>query len=60
MNAILDYLAMGGYAGYVWPAFGAAAVVLVGLWVDSHRRLAAHRRRIGQLEPDRHGGSADS
>ena len=29
------FLQMGGYAGYVWSAFGFAAFVLVGLLVQS-------------------------
>ena len=29
------FLQMGGYAGYVWSAFGFAALVLVGLLVQS-------------------------
>lgn len=54
MNAVLEFLAMGGYAAYVWPAFGAAAAVLVGLWLVSQRALAACHRRLGELEPERH------
>ncbi len=30
---------MGGYGGFVWPAFGASALVLGWLWVSSLRRL---------------------
>jgi len=26
-----DFLAMGGYARFVWPAYGVAAIVLLGL-----------------------------
>lgn len=37
-----EFLAMGGYAAYVWPAFGFALVVLLGLLVQSWH--AAHRR----------------
>jgi heme exporter protein D len=37
-----EFLAMGGYAAYVWPAFGFALVVLLGLLMQSWR--AAHRR----------------
>ena len=35
-----DWLAMGGYAGYVWGSYAvAAAAIAFELW-----RLAAHRR----------------
>lgn len=37
-----EFLAMGGYAAYVWSAFGFALVVLLGLLGQSWR--AAHRR----------------
>ena len=37
---------MGGYAFYVWTAYGLAAVVLLGMLVQS---LAWHRRLIKRL-----------
>ena len=42
-----DFFAMGGYAGYVWPAFGFAAVVLLGLLLQSWR---AARRSAAEFE----------
>jgi heme exporter protein D len=41
MNALESWLAMGGYAGFVWPAYGVTAAVLGGLALYSWRR---HRR----------------
>ncbi len=41
MTAIESWFAMGGYAGFVWPAYGVAAIVLGGLALVSWRR---HRR----------------
>jgi len=41
------FLAMGGYAGYVWPAYAAAAIVLGGLLAWS---LAGYRRAQRELE----------
>lgn len=38
---------MGGYAAYVWPAFGFAAVVLLGLLAQSWR---AARRREAEFQ----------
>jgi heme exporter protein D len=46
MSAILDWLAMGEYARFVWPAYGIAALVLGGLALISWRR---HRRSIATL-----------
>jgi len=44
---VSEFLAMGGYAAYVWPAFGFAAVVLLALALQSWR---AARRRADELE----------
>jgi heme exporter protein D len=41
------FFAMGGYAGYVWPAYGVAAAVLIGMaWTS----IATHRRTKRALE----------
>ncbi len=50
MDAIREFLAMGGYAVYVWSAYGLAAVVLGTLAIVSLRELAAHRREVAALE----------
>jgi len=50
-----EFLTMGGYGAYVWPAYGVAALVL--LWnavspaVRLRRQLAALKRRRGREEP---------
>ena len=46
MSAIAGWLAMGGYAAFVWPAYGVAAIVLGALVLYSWRR---HRRSGGEL-----------
>ena len=46
MSAIGGWFAMGGYAAFVWPAYGLAAIVLGGLAVFSWRR---HRRSFAIL-----------
>ena len=49
MTAIAAWLAMGGYAPFVWPAYAIAAVVLGGLalycW-RQHRRSGAELARL--------------
>ncbi len=42
---------MGGYAGFVWPAFGISALVLVGLLVLSWRGLKAREAELAALPP---------
>ena len=41
MTSIIQYLSMGGYAVYVWSAYGVAAVVLAALAIVSWRRTKA-------------------
>ena len=43
------FFAMGGYARFVWPAYGVAVVVLIGLLVHS---LASYRRAQRQLDAE--------
>jgi heme exporter protein D len=39
-----EFLAMGGYARYVWPSFGLTLAVLVINIVSARRALATARR----------------
>lgn len=47
------FLAMGGYAAYVWSAYGLALIVLAGHLVTAHRRERRILRRLGRAR--RHG-----
>ena len=42
---------MGGYAAFVWPAFGTALVVLGGLLITSLRTLRANQAALSALGP---------
>jgi len=44
-----EFFAMGGYAVYIWPAYGVAAGVIVGLFVWSWRGLAKAERAEAAL-----------
>jgi heme exporter protein D len=50
---VSSFFAMGGYAAYVWPAYGAAAAVLIGVWVASVRALRARESEIEAVEAER-------
>ncbi len=50
MGAISGYFAMGGYAVYVWPAYGLAFAVLGGLAFDSSRRYRRSVRTLDRLQ----------
>jgi len=48
-----EYFAMGGYAAYVWPAYGVTVVVLVGMLVATLRNLRAREAMVRALEAAR-------
>lgn len=50
MNAIALWLAMGGYAAFVWPAYGVTAAVLGGLAFHSWRRHRASGDALARLQ----------
>jgi heme exporter protein D len=50
MGDIGAFLAMGGYAGFVWPAYGAALAVLGGLAVFSWRRYRESNAALEGLQ----------
>ena len=52
MQTLSDYLTMGGYAAFVWPAYGAAALILIVFAVDSWRRLRKAERDLRRLEAE--------
>ena len=53
MSAILDFLAMGGYARFVWPAYGVAFLVLLWMLVDSVGSYRRTGRELAELERPR-------
>ena len=55
MDDVLSFLAMGGYAAYVWPAFGVTALTMGALVWSSIRGLRADRRTLERLEGARTG-----
>lgn len=50
-----NYFDMGGYAGYVWPSYAVAAVVMVALFVATWRGLKARERTLERLQAARGG-----
>ena len=45
-----DFLAMGGYAAFVWPAYGVALLALGGLLVQSLRQYRVRQRELDRLQ----------
>jgi heme exporter protein D len=52
-DALLTWLAMGGYGRFVWSAYGAAIILLVGLLIVSLRALRARERELAASEGER-------
>jgi len=48
-----EFLAMGGYGGFVWSAYGLAVFVMAGLAVSSWRRQRRLSRDAAQLRAAR-------
>ncbi len=60
MDGIVAFFDMGGYARYVWPAYGLVGVVTVGLLVVTLRTLKVRERILAALQqevPGRRGRS---
>ena len=53
MDALLTFLHMGGYALWVWPAYGITFVSLIGLLVFSRRSLKAREKEFEALRAQR-------
>jgi heme exporter protein D len=57
-NSFADFLAMGGYAGYVWGSFGVTALILVVEPILARRRrkaLVARLQRQSRAERSNRG-----
>ena len=48
-----EFLAMGGYAAFIWPAYAAAVAILGGMTMLSLRRHRAASRALEQVERGR-------
>jgi len=46
-----EYFAMGGFAVFIWPSYGVAAVLLTVLFLLSARRLQAAERALDDQDP---------
>jgi heme exporter protein D len=48
-DVVAGFLAMGGYAAYVWPAFGFTVAVMAGLFAQSWRAARVAERELAEL-----------
>lgn len=54
-----DFLSMGGFANYVWSAYGITAIALVGLAVFSLRANAEAKKQVDRMRPKRRKANAE-
>ncbi|MDL4860960.1 heme exporter protein CcmD [Halomonas elongata] len=63
-DSFAAFLAMGGHAAYVWPAYGATMLLLLGvvlhlrlerrrLWRDLRRRARREQRQVRNADANR-------
>jgi heme exporter protein D len=50
---IAQFLAMGGYAAFVWPSYGLSAIGLAAALVLTLSAYRRARARLAELEKDR-------
>jgi heme exporter protein D len=53
MASIHQFFAMGGYAVFVWPAYGVAFLVLAWMLIDSVGAYRRSRRALASLEHEK-------
>jgi heme exporter protein CcmD len=56
MEDVLNYLNMGGYAAFVWGAYGLSALGLGGVFVMTLRTLKARQKEFDALKSQRREG----
>ena len=49
-QSVATFLSMGGYGGFVWPAYGLSAVVMVVLLVVTLKSLRQRERELKILQ----------
>ncbi|QLH38752.1 MAG: heme exporter protein CcmD [Defluviicoccus sp.] len=50
METVVTFVEMGGYAGYIWPAYGLSALVLIVLLLASLRGLRSREAALHDLQ----------
>lgn len=58
MTSFANWLAMGDYGVFIWPAYGLTALLLVVFVVSSWRSLRARQRELRRLKGDQDAPSA--
>lgn len=60
MEAISEFVAMGGHGIYIWPAYGIAAVVMIAFALTTVRRLRIREAELARLTAARRDTDAEA
>ncbi len=55
-SPLAEYVAMGGYAAYVWPAYIVAVAIIAGMALRTHLQWRRWKERVQILEKSGDGG----
>ena len=55
-----EFFDMGGYAAFVWPSWLAGAALILGITLESRRRLKSAQRRLERMERRRGSGAGSA
>lgn len=55
MENLQSFLAMGGYAAFIWPSYLISVLVLGGVLFQSSRRMRETERELSTLRPNENG-----
>ncbi len=47
---MMDFLAMGGHAGFIWPAYLITAAAMLAIWLVSRHHLVRSQAALERLE----------
>ena len=50
---VSEFLEMGGYGAFIWPAYGAAAILMTGLLILSWKGMRQREALVKSLRADR-------
>ncbi|MEQ8369838.1 MAG: heme exporter protein CcmD [Alphaproteobacteria bacterium] len=53
MDSLTTWVAMGGHAAYVWPAYGLALFLLAGSVLAAWRAMRRYERALSAAEAER-------
>ncbi len=60
MDQLAAFFDMGGYAVFVWPAYGLATIGIVGVWLLYNRSVKTRQATLDKLRPPKLDDDAET